>query len=220
MVMLMRAVPRSQCDGAFLQKAQANNLQDGTTACTVFIGGTDLFCANVGDSEALIVQMVGGAPRGKKIAQIHKPEQKSEADRIRQLGGEVFAGHLLLLILSDSLPPSLPLPPAPRLCARAPASPHVHPSACQLAAFSSKDLRALYALLDRGACAGGADERGSARQQEPVGFARHRRRRGAWPLAASSPPVHSAVALGCQLLFSLIALLRGQRPLPLQLRKQ
>lgn len=79
----------SQCDGAFLQKAQANNLQDGTTACTVFIGGTDLFCANVGDSEALIVQMVGGAPRGKKIAQIHKPEQKSEADRIRQLGGEV-----------------------------------------------------------------------------------------------------------------------------------
>ncbi len=90
MVMLKDAVSRWQCDGAFLQKAQANNLQDGTTACTVLISGTDLFCANVGDSEAAIVQMIAGAPKAKKIAQIHKPEQKAEADRIRQLGGEVL----------------------------------------------------------------------------------------------------------------------------------
>jgi serine/threonine protein phosphatase PrpC len=79
----------TQCDAAFLQKAQASNLQDGTTACTILIHDQDLFCANVGDSEAVLVSKVGDQPKGKKVAQIHKPEQASEANRIRALGGQV-----------------------------------------------------------------------------------------------------------------------------------
>ena len=40
--------PRGQCDQAWLQQAKARNARDGTTACTVLVSGTDLFCANVG----------------------------------------------------------------------------------------------------------------------------------------------------------------------------
>ena len=72
-----------------MQQAKANRLEDGTTACTVFISGTDLFCVNVGDSEALLVQVSGGSAKGLKIAKTHKPADVSERERIHQLGGQV-----------------------------------------------------------------------------------------------------------------------------------
>ena len=81
---------REQCDKSFLQRAKASNMDDGTTACTVFISGTDLFCANVGDSEAVLVQTNSGAPKGLKVAKTHKPADAAEAERIRKLGGQVW----------------------------------------------------------------------------------------------------------------------------------
>ena len=53
-----------QCDKAFLQQGAT----DGTTACTVLVSGTNVFCANVGDSEAMIVKMSAGMCRGEKIS--------------------------------------------------------------------------------------------------------------------------------------------------------
>ena len=74
-----------QCDKAFLQQGAT----DGTTACTVLVSGTNVFCANVGDSEAMIVKMSAGMCRGEKISHTHKPSDASEANRIRNLGGTV-----------------------------------------------------------------------------------------------------------------------------------
>ena len=74
-----------QCDKAFLQQGAT----DGTTACTVLVSGTNVFCANVGDSEAMLVKMSAGMCRGEKISHTHKPSDASEANRIRNLGGTV-----------------------------------------------------------------------------------------------------------------------------------
>jgi hypothetical protein len=57
----------------------------------------------VGDSEAVLVSKVGDQPKGKKVAQIHKPEQASEANRIRALGGQVTLPTSLSYFFSLSL---------------------------------------------------------------------------------------------------------------------
>ena len=52
----------TQTDAAFLATARAEGWEDGTTACSVLISGTDLFCANAGDSKAIIVRMGATLP--------------------------------------------------------------------------------------------------------------------------------------------------------------
>ena len=81
----MQAVYK-ETDAAFIAEAQANgNYQDGTTAVTVLISGTDLFCANAGDSKALLVRFGASMPLSKE----HKPGDKAERARIEAAEGKV-----------------------------------------------------------------------------------------------------------------------------------
>ena len=75
----------TQTDAAFLAAARAEGWEDGTTACSVLISGTDLFCANAGDSKAIIVRMGATLP----LSAEHKPSSPSERARIEAAGGEV-----------------------------------------------------------------------------------------------------------------------------------
>ena len=59
----------------------------GSTACVVLISPTTIYCANAGDSRAVMTQGTG-APLA--LSKDHTPELKEERDRIVQAGGFVM----------------------------------------------------------------------------------------------------------------------------------
>mmetsp|Transcript_13464 Transcript_13464/g.31645 ORF Transcript_13464/g.31645 Transcript_13464/m.31645 type:complete len:572 (+) Transcript_13464:208-1923(+) len=65
--------------------ASAGIMEDGTTACVVLLSGLDLYCADCGDSRALLCRMGAPIPLSKE----HKPDDKAEKARIERAGGEV-----------------------------------------------------------------------------------------------------------------------------------
>jgi len=74
-----------ESDTQFCKTAQAENLEDGTTACVVLLSGLDLYCADCGDSRAMLCRM--GAPVA--LSKEHKPDDQAEKARIVRAGGEV-----------------------------------------------------------------------------------------------------------------------------------
>jgi len=74
-----------EVDRDFCLQANANKWEDGTTACTVLISGTNLVCANAGDSKAILVRMGKCLPLSKE----HKPHVPAESQRIKAAGGSV-----------------------------------------------------------------------------------------------------------------------------------
>ncbi|CAG9316843.1 unnamed protein product [Blepharisma stoltei] len=61
----------------------------GTTACTVLIHENHLFCANVGDSRAVLGQLIDGHWIALALSRDHKPNEHSERLRIEKSGGRV-----------------------------------------------------------------------------------------------------------------------------------
>mmetsp|Transcript_28792 Transcript_28792/g.56260 ORF Transcript_28792/g.56260 Transcript_28792/m.56260 type:complete len:569 (+) Transcript_28792:128-1834(+) len=74
-----------EVDHEFCTKADVGQWPDGTTACTVLISGTNLVCANAGDSRALLSRMGKAVPLSKE----HKPHVPAESQRIKAAGGSV-----------------------------------------------------------------------------------------------------------------------------------
>lgn len=75
----------NETDEGFLEGARANQWEDGTTACVVMVNGDDLFCANAGDSKAVLVRFGATLP----LSSEHKPGNPSELRRIQEAGGVV-----------------------------------------------------------------------------------------------------------------------------------
>lgn len=75
----------NETDEGFLEGARANQWEDGTTACVVMVSGDDLFCANAGDSKAILVRFGATLP----LSSEHKPGNPSELQRIQDAGGVV-----------------------------------------------------------------------------------------------------------------------------------
>ena len=73
--------------------ARQEGLRDGSTACVLLRlnGGDQLWCANVGNSRAVI-----GAPGGeiRRLSFDHTPAVPEELARITAAGGEVEFGYL------------------------------------------------------------------------------------------------------------------------------
>mmetsp|Transcript_3676 Transcript_3676/g.5691 ORF Transcript_3676/g.5691 Transcript_3676/m.5691 type:complete len:660 (-) Transcript_3676:370-2349(-) len=66
----------------------STGLQDGTTACTCLVQGRKrLYCANAGDSRAIVVRQDGSVVR---LSRDHKPGLLDETKRITDLGGKVI----------------------------------------------------------------------------------------------------------------------------------
>ena len=57
----------------------------GTTACVVLMTTTEIFCANTGDSRAIL----GRGTSVFDLSDDHKPENEDEAIRIIEAGGSI-----------------------------------------------------------------------------------------------------------------------------------
>jgi len=75
-----------QLDHDWLQLAERNNLDDGTTAICVLIENLTLFVCNVGDSRAVLCS--GG--KAVPLSVDHKPNRDDEKRRIEKLGGRII----------------------------------------------------------------------------------------------------------------------------------
>ncbi|OQS00146.1 hypothetical protein THRCLA_06190, partial [Thraustotheca clavata] len=78
-----------QTDEAFLK--ESDRPQAGSTATTVFIAGSRMYIANVGDSRTVLSR------RGKavRLSNDHKPSRPDEAQRIRNTGGFIIHGRIM-----------------------------------------------------------------------------------------------------------------------------
>ncbi|OQR88063.1 hypothetical protein ACHHYP_07628 [Achlya hypogyna] len=78
-----------QTDAAFLRESERP--QAGSTATTVFIAGSRMYVANVGDSRTVLSRN-GIAVR---LSNDHKPSRPDEAQRIRDTGGFIIHGRIM-----------------------------------------------------------------------------------------------------------------------------
>lgn len=79
-----------KCDKEYLAMAKEKKMLDGSTAVSVFIKGNKLFCANTGDSRAVMCQ--GG--KAIALSEDQKPEHPKEQKRIESNGGVVLMGRV------------------------------------------------------------------------------------------------------------------------------
>lgn len=67
-------------------KLKENNIEEGgSTACVVFVTETKIFCANCGDSRAVLNNSCKPTP----LSQDHRPQNPKELQRIMAAGHEV-----------------------------------------------------------------------------------------------------------------------------------
>lgn len=74
-------------DHHWLEMANLNGWDDGTTAITVLIVNKILYVANVGDSRAVLCSAQG---RAVDMSVDHKPAREDEKARIEKLGGRII----------------------------------------------------------------------------------------------------------------------------------
>jgi protein phosphatase 1L len=75
-----------QLDAEWLQLADRNDWDDGTTAIAVLIHRRTLYVSNVGDSRAVLCS----AGRAIAMSSDHKPAREDEKKRIERLGGRII----------------------------------------------------------------------------------------------------------------------------------
>ena len=71
----------------FLKKAERLQMNDGSTAITIFQRGSRIWVANVGDSRAVLATR--RSPAAVPLSYDHKPNRPEERRRIAAAGGRV-----------------------------------------------------------------------------------------------------------------------------------
>lgn len=82
-----------ECNETLMQNKKFDVYLSGSTCCTVLFYGNHLFCANTGDSRAIIVSQ-GDEPDEiivKAASRDHKPTEPDEAERIIKGNGRIEA---------------------------------------------------------------------------------------------------------------------------------
>eukprot|EP00029_Vermamoeba_vermiformis_P008454 TRINITY_DN3963_c0_g1_i2.p1 TRINITY_DN3963_c0_g1~~TRINITY_DN3963_c0_g1_i2.p1 ORF type:complete len:478 (-),score=110.62 TRINITY_DN3963_c0_g1_i2:105-1397(-) len=77
-------------DKEFLKQASAEKLGDGSTGVVTLIKNEKIYCANTGDSRAVLCE--GG--KTVALSEDHKPEVPKELARIEQAGGIILLGRV------------------------------------------------------------------------------------------------------------------------------
>ena len=72
-----------------LSKQKYDSNESGCTVCMVFLLGSKLICANVGDSRAIICSYYNNVWTSSQLTNDHKPSEKNERKRIESKGGIV-----------------------------------------------------------------------------------------------------------------------------------
>lgn len=81
----------AEVDKNFLEKAEKENIQGGSTATIALILGTHLYLANVGDSEAVLSRSGKAVP----LTIVHNMHKNlGEEQRIKKIGGVVYHKRL------------------------------------------------------------------------------------------------------------------------------
>jgi len=76
----------------------------GATACMCLVHGVDVYCANIGDSRAVLCKDKDGWPTAYDLSTDHKPTDKVEVERIQAAGGSIIDGRVQgLLAVSRSI---------------------------------------------------------------------------------------------------------------------
>ena len=86
-----KAEPTEEMDGLEDYKLRQVPFNMGCTACLVLITKTELYCANSGDSRAILVTKKGSVI---ELSHDHKPDKEGELRRIRAAGGFVEDGRV------------------------------------------------------------------------------------------------------------------------------
>jgi len=82
-----------QTDTRFLQgDSSSETREEGSTAVVVVIIGSTLYCANTGDSRAVLCR---GGSDVKALSHDHKPNRPDEKQRIERLGGCVLYNRVM-----------------------------------------------------------------------------------------------------------------------------
>lgn len=82
-----------------LQKSSIDCFVSGTTAVVCLITRDKIYCANAGDSRAVMLREEGGLWTAEALSEDHKPDLEPEKKRILHSGGRVepFRGNLIFL---------------------------------------------------------------------------------------------------------------------------
>jgi serine/threonine protein phosphatase PrpC len=74
-----------------LARTRINTTFSGTTCVFALRIGSELYCANIGDSRCVIGTQVGDSMEAKNLSRDHKPDLPEERERILSKGGRVHA---------------------------------------------------------------------------------------------------------------------------------
>ena len=81
-----RAPQKTHRGSIAAQTLSADDLNSGGVATVVFLDNLDLYLANIGDAQAILMQSDGGH---KPLTRKHEPADRGERERIREAGGFV-----------------------------------------------------------------------------------------------------------------------------------
>ena len=102
---------------AFVQTNRAlareafDTYKSGTSACTILVAQSTLFCANAGDSRAVLGKKDGMFWRAAPLSRDHKPTEMDERSRIVANNGRVLrlSGGSLRIWMQEKMEPGLAL---------------------------------------------------------------------------------------------------------------
>jgi len=82
----------SQAEFEDLDEEEPSVSESGSTAVTCLVLGKELYCANAGDSRAVLCRAAKGVPVAVELSHDHKPSKETELQRI-ELSGHAVIDH-------------------------------------------------------------------------------------------------------------------------------
>jgi serine/threonine protein phosphatase PrpC len=83
-----------EMDQLVVEEANKLNSMHGCTCVCSIILDDEIYFANIGDSEGILISVENGVPTAKNMTKAHKANEPSEKERIESLGGHVFFGRV------------------------------------------------------------------------------------------------------------------------------
>jgi len=83
-----------EMDQFLVEEANKNNSMHGCTCVCSMILDDEVYFANIGDSEGILISVENDTVIPKNMTKAHKANEPSEKERIESLGGHVFFGRV------------------------------------------------------------------------------------------------------------------------------
>jgi len=83
-----------QMDQYLVEEANKDNSMHGCTCVCSLVLDNEVYFANIGDSEGLLISVENGTVTPQNMTKAHKANDPSEKERIESMGGHVFFGRV------------------------------------------------------------------------------------------------------------------------------